>query len=85
MQGVKHERQFDFDWVTLTDAVRVPLVANVQRVPKALGEIGRALIDVHKLNEAHVEVWVAERAIRHQGVVKVFGVVRVSFEGHELR
>ena len=43
-------------------------------------EIGGAFVDIDKLHQFRVEMGISERAIGHEGVVEMSGIVRISFE-----
>lgn len=67
-----------------TDSVGKPLFLDVFGVPDVFGEVGRPLVDIDELDELGIEVGVPEGAVRHEGVVEVFGIRRVAFEGVKL-
>ena len=67
-----------------TDAISEPLWLHIMRVPDVLWEVGRALINVDKLDELGVEMWVSERPIRHQRVIKMLGIARIPFQSMKL-
>lgn len=67
-----------------TDSVGKPLFLDVVGVPDVFGEVGRAFVDIDELDKFSVEMGVPEGAIRHEGVVEVFWVRGVAFEGVEL-
>lgn len=66
-------------------AVGVPLLLHVHRVPDVLGKVGGTLVDVYEFDELRVQVGIAKRAIRHEGVIEVSRIMRVSFEHEEVR
>ena len=49
-----------------------------------LREVGRALVDVDKLDELGVQVGVAEGTVGHEGVVEMPRIVGVALEGEKV-
>ena len=67
-----------------TDAVSKPLWLHIVRIPNVLWEVGRAFINVDKLDELGVEMWVSERPIRHQRVIEMLWIARIPFQSVKL-
>ena len=55
-----------------TNFIGKPIFLNVVGVPDFLREVRCSLIDIDKLDEFGIEMWVAERPVRHERVIEVF-------------
>lgn len=67
-----------------TDFISEPLFLNIVRVPNFPWEVCCTFINVGKLDEFRIEVWIAERAIGHERVVEMLWLLRISLQGVEL-
>ena len=63
-----------------TDSVSKPIFLNVMRVPNAFWKVRRPFVDVDKLDEFSIEMWITERAVGHERIIEMLRLVLVSFQ-----
>jgi hypothetical protein len=63
-----------------TDTISKPFLLDVVRIPYTCREIGRAFIDINKLDQFRVEMRVTKRPVGHQRVVEVRRISWHPFE-----
>ena len=83
--NTRRESELDATGDRRTDPISVPRFPNVLGIPDVFWKVRSPFLDVDKLNEFCVQVWVAERSVRHERVVEMFWVGWVSLQRVELR
>jgi len=67
-----------------TDSICKPLVLDIFRIPNVQRKVRGALIDVNEFDQFGVKMRITKRSVRHQRVIEVLGILRVSFECIEM-
>lgn len=62
-----------------------PLRLDIFRVPHVQWKISRSLVHIYEFDQFGIQMGVSKRPVGHERVIEVLGVVRVTFEGVELR